>query len=68
MKEIVEKDEPTKREVWERKKAKEHYKKIGENYKVELVDSIPLDQEVSVYYHGKWYDLCRGPHLTSTEK
>ena len=68
MKEIVEKDEPTKREVWERKKAKDHYKKIGENYKVELVDSIPEDQEVSVYYHGKWYDLCRGPHLTSTGK
>jgi len=68
MKEIVEKDEPTKREVWERKKAKEHYKKIGENYKVELVDSIPEDQEVSIYYHGKWYDLCRGPHLTSTGK
>jgi threonyl-tRNA synthetase len=68
MKEIVEKDEPTKREVWERKKAKDHYKKIGENYKVELVDSIPEDQEVSIYYHGKWYDLCRGPHLSSTKK
>jgi len=68
MKEIVEKDEPTKREVWERKKARDHYKKIGENYKVELVDSIPEDQEVSIYYHGKWYDLCRGPHLTSTGK
>jgi len=68
MKEIVEKDEPTKREVWERKKAKDHYKKIGENYKVELVDSIPEQEEVSVYYHGKWYDLCRGPHLTSTGK
>ena len=68
MKEIVEKDEPTRREVWERKKAKEHYKKIGEKYKVELVDSIPEDQEVSIYYHGKWYDLCRGPHLTSTGK
>ena len=68
MKEIVEKDEPTKREVWERNKAKDHYKKIGENYKVELVDSIPEDQEVSIYYHGKWYDLCRGPHLTSTGK
>ena len=68
MKEIVEKDEPTKREVWERKKTKDHYKKIGENYKVELVDSIPEDQEVSIYYHGKWYDLCRGPHLTSTGK
>jgi len=68
MKEIVEKDEPTKREVWERKKAKDHYKKIGENYKVELVDSIPEDQEVTIYYHGKWYDLCRGPHLVSTRK
>ena len=68
MKEIVEKNEPTRREVWERKKAKDHYKKIGEKYKVELVDSIPKDQEVSIYYHGKWYDLCRGPHLTSTGK
>jgi len=68
MKEIVEKNEPTKREVWERKQARDHYKKIGENYKVELVDGIPEDQEVSVYYHGKWRDLCRGPHLTSTGK
>ncbi len=68
MKEIVEKDEPTKREVWERKKTKDHYKNIGEKYKVELVDSIPKDQEVSIYYHGKWYDLCRGPHLNSTGK
>ncbi len=68
MKEIVEKDEITRREVWERKKAKDHYKKIGEKYKVELVDSIPEDNEVSIYFHGKWYDLCRGPHLTSTGK
>ena len=68
MKEIVERDEITRREVWERKKAKDHYHKIGENYKVELVDSVPKDQEVSVYYHGEWYDLCRGPHLLSTGK
>ena len=68
MKEIVEIDEPTRREVWGRKKAKDHYKKIGEDYKVQLVDAIPEDEEVSVYYHGKWYDLCRGPHLTSTGK
>jgi len=68
MMEIVEKDELTRREVWERKKTKEHYKKIGEDYKVQLVDSIPEDQDVSVYYHGKWYDLCRGPHLISTGK
>ncbi|MDC0628097.1 threonine--tRNA ligase [Pelagibacteraceae bacterium] len=68
MKEIVEKNEITRREVWERNKTKDHYKKIGEKYKVELVDSIPKESEVSIYYHGKWYDLCRGPHLLSTGK
>ena len=68
MKEIVEKDELTRREVWERKKTKDHYEKLGEKYKVELVDSIPKESEVSIYYHGKWYDLCRGPHLLSTGK
>jgi len=68
MKEIVEKNELTRREVWERNKTKDHYKKIGEKYKVELVDSIPKESEVSIYYHGKWYDLCRGPHLLSTGK
>jgi len=68
MKEIVEKDEKTRREVWERKKTKDHYKKLGEKYKVELVDMIPEGNEVSIYYHGKWYDLCRGPHLLSTGK
>ena len=68
MKEIVEKNELTRREVWERNKTKDHYKKIGEKYKVELVDSIPKESEVTIYYHGKWYDLCRGPHLLSTGK
>ncbi len=68
MKEIVEKDERTRREVWERKKTKDHYRKLGEKYKVELVDMIPEGNEVSIYYHGKWYDLCRGPHLLSTGK
>ena len=68
MKAIVEKDEKTRREVWEREKTKEHYHKLGEKYKVELVDMIPNKDEVSIYYHGKWYDLCRGPHLLSTGK
>ncbi|MDA9085054.1 threonine--tRNA ligase [Candidatus Pelagibacter sp.] len=68
MKEIVEKDELTRREVWERNETKDHYHKMGEKYKVELVDMIPEDNEVSIYYHGKWYDLCRGPHLLSTGK
>ena len=68
MKEIIEKDEKTRREVWERQETKEHYSKLGEKYKVELVDMIPKDNEVSIYYHGEWYDLCRGPHLLSTGK
>ena len=66
MKEIIEKDEKTRREVWEREETKKHYSKLGEKYKVELVDMIPKDSEVSIYYHGKWYDLCKGPHLLST--
>jgi len=68
MKEIIEKDEKTRREVWEREETKKHYSKLGEKYKVELVDMIPKNDEVSIYYHGKWYDLCRGPHLLSTGK
>ncbi len=66
MKEIIEKNEKTRREVWEREETKKHYSKLGEKYKVELVDMIPKDNEVSIYYHGDWYDLCRGPHLLST--
>ncbi len=66
MKEIIEKDEKTRREVWEREETKKHYSKLGEKYKVELVDMIPEDNEVSIYYHGDWYDLCKGPHLLST--
>ncbi|MDB3888451.1 threonine--tRNA ligase [Candidatus Pelagibacter sp.] len=68
MKEIVEKDELTRREVWGRKATKDHYSKLGEKYKVELVDMIPEGNEVSIYYHGNWHDLCRGPHLLSTGK
>jgi|TARA_B110000211_G_scaffold124379_1_gene143341 threonyl-tRNA synthetase len=68
MKEIVEKDELTRKEVWKRQETKDYYKKLGEKYKVELVDSIPEGNEISIYYHGKWHDLCRGPHLLSTGK
>ena len=68
MLEIVERDDPTRREVWKRDKAIEHFKKAGEIYKAEIIKDIPKEEEVSVYFHGKWYDLCRGPHLTSTGK
>ena len=68
MGEIIERDEKTTREVWPRKKAIEHFKKIGELYKAEIIKSIPEGEEVSIYFHGKWHDLCRGPHLPSTGK
>ena len=68
MREIVERDEKTTREVWPRKKAIDHFRNIGELYKAEIIESIPEGEEVSIYFHGKWHDLCRGPHLTSTGK
>ena len=68
MREIIDRDEPTTREVWNREKAIEHFKKKGEFYKAEIINSIPTKEEISIYFHGKWHDLCRGPHLTSTGK
>ena len=68
MREIVDRDEKTTREVWDRDKAIKHFKKKGEIYKAELIESIPKGEEVSIYFHGDWHDLCRGPHLSSTGK
>ncbi|WP_415300152.1 threonine--tRNA ligase [Candidatus Pelagibacter sp. Uisw_134_02] len=68
MKEIVDRDVPTTREVWSRNKAISHFKKKGEIYKAEIIESIPNDEDVSIYFHGDWHDLCRGPHLSSTGK
>ena len=68
MKEIVDRDEKTTRETWERNKAISHFKKLGEHYKAQLINAIPAEEEVSIYFHGKWHDLCRGPHLSSTGK
>tara|TARA_B100001057_G_scaffold76587_1_gene71313 strand:- start:1823 stop:3742 length:1920 start_codon:yes stop_codon:yes gene_type:complete len=69
MSEIIDKDVKTRREVWERKKAINHFKKIGEKYKAEIIESIPENEELSVYHHGDtWHDLCRGPHLVSSGK
>ena len=68
MKEIVDRNEITKREVWERNKAISHFKEKGEIYKAELIEAIPENEDVSIYFHGDWYDLCRGPHLSSTGK
>jgi len=68
MEEIVDRDEKTSREVWKREDAIKHFEKIGEKYKAEIIKDIPKEEEISVYYHGKWHDLCRGPHLLSTGK
>ncbi len=68
MKEIVDRNEKTYREVWKRDDAIQHFKKNGEIYKAEIINSIPEGEEVSIYFHGKWHDLCRGPHLSSTGK
>jgi len=68
MREIVDRDDLTKREVWKRDEAIKHFQKIGEHYKAEIIKDIPKDEEVTVYHHGKWHDLCKGPHLPSTGK
>ena len=68
MYEIIDSDPPTRREVWDRAKAIDHFKSIGEHYKAEIIDSIPPKEEISIYFHGKWHDLCRGPHLPSLGK
>ena len=69
MMEIIDRNVKTTREVWQRDKAIKHFKKIGEKYKAEIIESIPKNEELSIYHHGDtWYDLCRGPHLESSGK
>ena len=68
MKEIVDRNVPTTRVVWGRDKAITHFKNKGEIYKSEIIESIPKGEDVSIYFHGDWHDLCRGPHLSSTGK
>jgi threonyl-tRNA synthetase len=69
MHEIVKRDLPLVREVWEREEAKRLFARIGETYKVEIIeDIIPQGEEVSIYRQGDWFDVCRGPHLPSTGK
>ena len=69
MLEIIDRDVKTRREVWERDQAIKHFKKIGENYKAQIIQSIPESEELSIYHHGDtWHDLCRGPHLVSSSK
>ena len=68
MREIIARDKPFTKEVWDREKTKQVFRDKGETFKVELVDAIPGDEPIKIYYQGDWFDLCRGPHMTSTGK
>lgn len=69
MREIVGRNLPIEREVWDRDQAISTFNELGEKYKVEIIeDNVAVDQELSVYRQGDWFDVCRGPHLPSTGK
>jgi threonyl-tRNA synthetase len=66
MKEIINRRDPVTTEVWDRERAIRYYEANHEPYKVELIEAIPGDQPIRMYWHGHWQDLCRGPHLAHT--
>jgi threonyl-tRNA synthetase len=68
MREIIAKDKPFTKEVWSREDTKQVFADRGEHFKVELVDAIPAGEPIKNYKQGDWFDLCRGPHMTSTGK
>ncbi len=67
MRQIIERNEPFIREVWDRETAIKHFSDKGEKYKAEIIYDLPANEDVTVYKQGDWYDLCRGPHLPSTK-
>jgi len=68
MREIIARGAQFTKEIWSREEAKRYFAAKGEDYKVELVDAIPEDQELKIYKQGQWLDLCRGPHMVSTRQ
>ena len=66
MKQIIAARDEVRTEVWSRADARAHYEAAGEPFKVELIDRIPGDEPIRMYWHGDWQDLCRGPHLSNT--
>ncbi|MDD7910546.1 threonine--tRNA ligase [Pseudovibrio exalbescens] len=68
MRQIIERNAKFTKEIWSREEAKEYFAEQGEAYKVELVDAIPEGETVKIYKQGEWLDLCRGPHLVSTNQ
>ncbi|MGE3769398.1 MAG: threonine--tRNA ligase [Bdellovibrionales bacterium] len=68
MRDIVARDDKFTREVWQRDEAIKLFEGMGEKFKAELIRDLPGTEEISIYRQGKWYDLCRGPHMPSTGK
>ncbi|MBX9684489.1 MAG: threonine--tRNA ligase [Hyphomicrobium sp.] len=66
MHEIIAKNAPFTKDVWSRDKARQVFRDKGELFKLELIDAIPDNQDLKIYHQGSWFDLCRGPHMTST--
>ncbi len=66
MKQIIAARDPVRTEIWDRARALAHYEAAGEPFKVELIHRIPAGEDVRMYWHGDWQDLCRGPHLQHT--
>ena len=66
MKEIINLRDPVRTEIWERDRAIAFYQDNNEPYKVELIEAIPGNEPLRMYWHGDWQDLCRGPHLQHT--
>ena len=66
MHEIIDRDDPFTKEVWGRETAQQKFQEMGEIYKVEIINSLPDDEDIKIYRQGQWFDLCRGPHQPST--
>ena len=66
MRQIINAREPVRTEVWDRARAIAYYEQRGEPFKIELINRIPEGEDLRMYWHGDWQDLCRGPHLQHT--
>ncbi len=68
MHDIIQRNKNFIREVWSKEESIKHFKDKGENYKVELINDLPDNEEISIYKQGDWLDLCKGPHMVSTKQ
>ena len=66
MKQIINARDPVRTELWDRARTRAYYEERGEPFKIELLDRIPEGEDIRMYWHGNWQDLCRGPHLQNT--